>query len=458
MRSVRLSQTLKSASFKLTAAYVVLFALSVCILAAVTYFSVQAELSREFHGRILAESSALEADYRTGGVKQVLHSIADRQRGHLTDGLDFTLFDADGKHLFGTLPKVPCTRGWTTLTGPPDGDEPPGEMEQLGVYVTPLPNGLCLMVGDDWGEVENFGAVIVKTFAWVLLLSLSLAVGGGLFLSTRFLNRIETINRTAEAIIGGDINRRIPRRGAPDDLDRLSATLNRMLDRTCELMESLKQLSNNIAHDLRTPLGRLRRQLECARAGNLTGRQSQAVLDQSVAEIDTVLELFEAILRIAQIESGNRRSGFQRISLSDLAADTCEAFGPALEEDGRSLRQDIEPDLWIHGDQELLTLSLANLLENSAAHTPAGSQIVVSLKRAGRVLRFEVSDNGPGVPEGEHKRIFKRFYRLEQSRTTAGNGLGLSIVAAVAELHSVRVEAVDNQPGLSIVMTFPPAA
>ena len=455
---MRLSQTLKSASFKLTVAYAGLFALSVGMLAAVTYVSVQSEMSREFHGRILAESSALEADYKSGGVKQVVRAIADRQRGRLTDGLDYTLIDAAGLHLFGSLPLVACNRGWTTLTGPPDGDEAPGELERLAVYVTPLPGGLCLLVGDDWGEVEDFGGVILKTFGWVMLLSLTMAVAGGIFLSSKFLKRIDAINKTAEAIIAGDITRRIPRRGAPDDLDKLASTLNRMLDRTNGLMDSLKHLSNDIAHDLRTPLGRLRRQLDSAQQRALSPEEYRAVIRQSVVEVDAILDTFSAILRIAQIESGNRRSGFQRFCLSQLVADVCETFGPALEEDGRTLCQAIEPDLCVQGDQELLTLSLSNLLENAATHTPQRSLITVSLRNLGDGIELGVSDDGPGIPEGERKRIFQRFYRLEASRSAPGNGLGLSIVAAVAELHVARIDASDNGPGLRIAMTFPAAA
>jgi signal transduction histidine kinase len=455
---VRLSQTLKSASFKLTAAYAGLFALSVGALAAVTYFSVTAELSREFEGRIMAESSALKADYQAGGVRQVLRAISDRQRGKLTDGLDFTLFDAGGRHLFGTLPAMACSQGWTTLIGPPDGDEPPGEMEKLGVYITPLPGGLCLLVGDDRGDVENFGSVILKTFGWVSLLSLTMAIAGGIFLSSKFLKRIETINRTAEAIIEGDISRRIPRRGAPDDLDRLAATLNRMLDRTSSLTDSLRHLSNDIAHDLRTPLGRLRRELEMARNGQLSTAQYRAVIEQSVDEVDDILNMFAAILRISQIESGSRRSGFQRFCLSTLVGDVCETFGPALEEDGRTLREEVEPGLWIQGDQELVTLSLANLLENAASHTPDGATITVSLRRGQDGVQLDVADNGLGVPEDERKRIFQRFYRTETSRTTPGNGLGLSIVAAVADVHGARVTAMDNHPGLKIALAFPAAA
>jgi signal transduction histidine kinase len=455
---VRLKQTLKSASFRLTAAYAGLFAVSVGVLAAVTYFSVEAELNREFQGRIISESSALEADYKAGGVRQVLRAISDRQRGRLTDGLDFTLFDGSGRHLFGTLPVVPCKRGWTTLTGPPDGDEPPGEMERLGVFITPLPGGQCLLVGDDLGDVENFGAVILKTFGWVFLLSLTMAIAGGLFLSSEFLKRIEAITRTAEAIIEGDITRRIPRRSAPDDLDRLAATLNRMLDRTSSLTDSLKHLSNDVAHDLRTPLGRLRRELETARTAALSPEGYRAVIEQSVTEVDDILNLFSAILRISQIESGSRRSGFERFCLSALVADVCETFGPALEEDGRTIWQEIEPDLWIQGDQELVTLSLANLLENAAAHTPLDATITVSLHKAGGSVELDVADDGQGVPESERKRIFQRFYRMEASRTTPGNGLGLSIVAAVAEVHGAQLAAADNHPGLRIAMVFPATA
>lgn len=451
---MRLSQTLKSASFKLTAAYAGLFALSVSILAAITYFSVTSELSGEFNARVRSESEALQSDFLAGGIPQVLRTIRERQRGPMADGLDYSLWDGSGRHLFGALPDVPCRAGWTILTGPPDGDEAPGELEVLKLYVTPLGNQACLLVGDDWGKVQRYGGLILRTFAWIFLLSLTMAIAGGLFLSSRFLKRIETITKTAEAIIEGDMTRRVPRRSAPDDLDRLAATLNRMLDRTTGLMESLKHLSNDIAHDLRTPLGRLRQLLDAARYEDHSVEEYRALLDKGVREVDTILEMFAALLRIAQIESGNRRAGFQRFCLSRLASDICETFAPALEEDGRILAQEIAPDVWIVGDPELLTLSLANLLENANIHTPASAKITVSLIRVTGGVQLCVADNGPGVPAKDTKRIFQRFYRLDESRTTRGNGLGLSIVAAVAELHNAKLFASDNHPGLRVGMTF----
>jgi signal transduction histidine kinase len=449
---VRLAQTVKSASFKLAFAYVLLFAASFGLLAAITYFSVTGELSRQFHNRILAESHALQTDFRQGGVPQLLRTISARQRGHLVGGLDYSLVDRPGAHLFGTMPIVPCKPGWTTIMGPPDGDEDPGEMEQLGVYVTPLDNGLCLFVGNDWGEVQNYGRVVLQTFAWVFLLSLTLAVAGGLFLSSAFLKRIEAMRQTADAIIRGDIRRRIPRRKAPDELDKLAATLNLMLDRMTALMDSLRHLSNNIAHDLRTPLGRVQRLLEDASGETLTEAQYRRAIEDCARELDGVLEMFGAILRISQIESGNRRSGFKKLDLSNLVLETCEVFSPAFEEDGKTLNHNVEPGISIYGDPELLTLSLSNLLENANVHTPSPSTISVSLHHVGSQAELAVSDNGPGVPAPLREKIFERFFRVDGSRASAGNGLGLSIVAAVTELHAGRKFAEDNRPGLRIGM------
>jgi signal transduction histidine kinase len=455
---VRLEQLLKSASFRFTAAYVGLFIVSVGILAGLVYFSATSELERTIHVRIAVESDALRAEYARGGTDQLLQAIAERQRSRLIGGLDYALYDGNGKRLFGNLSAVPCTKGWVTFSGPPDGDEPAGELEKLGVLVTPLPNGHCLLVGDDIGKIRKFGSLILDSFGWVLLVTVMLAVAGGIFLSSRVLRRIETINRTAEAIIEGDISRRIPRRGTPDDLDRLAATLNRMLDRMTGLMESLRHISNDVAHDLRTPLGRLRQALEEAGRTASSPDEFRTAIDRAVAEVDGILDTFGAILRIAQIESGSRRSGFQRLLLSELVADVCETYAPSIEDAGKTLRTEIQPDLWIHGDRELLVQSLANLLENAIAHTPAGALVTVSLNHPPEGIELNVADNGFGVSEAERKQIFKRFYRVERSRSAAGNGLGLSIVAAVAELHAAKLSADDNHPGLKIGVVFSDAA
>jgi signal transduction histidine kinase len=274
-----------------------------------------------------------------------------------------------------------------------------------------------------------------------------------LLLSLGFLRRVDSITRTAAAIIEGDLSQRIPIRGTNDDLDRLSTTLNQMLNRITELMESLRQVSNDIAHDLRTPLARLRHKLEEAQALS-SGPEQISMLEASIAVTDEVLDTFAALLRIAQVEAGTRRAGFQTVDLSEVFENVAHAFDAAAEAEGNTLICNVQAGLVIQGDKELLTQMLANLLENAIRHTPAKSRIEIKLARDASGLVGSVEDDGPGVPAEEHEHIFRRFYRLERSRTTPGNGLGLAIVAAIANVHNIRLTIVDRAPGLSITMRF----
>ncbi|GAA0544221.1 signal transduction histidine kinase [Rhizomicrobium palustre] len=452
---MRLAQTLRSASFKLSAAYVGLFTVSVGVLAGLTYLLAVSRLEADFRTHIEAETHMLSGEYASGGAPSLLHAISERLRNRLAGGLDYTVIDAQGRRLAGALPPGSCDAGWKTIYGPPDGDEPAGQLENLAVLVTPLPQGYCLMIGDDFGKVSGFGSLILRTFGWVILVSLTLAVAGGIFLSSRFLKRIDAINRTAEAIIEGDIRQRIPRRAAPDDLDRLAATLNRMLDRTTELMESLRHVTSDIAHDLRTPLGRLRNQLEDAKATAATPDEFRVTTERAIAEVDGLLTTFSAILRIAQIESGSRRAGFKPLSLSALVNDIGDSFEDAIAEAGKSLRIAVAPDVVVQGDAELLSQALINLLENAVLHTPRETAITISLELCEGQACLSVSDNGPGVPEADRERIFKRFFRLERSRSSAGNGLGLSIVSAVTQLHGAQITVCDNKPGLNVTLRLP---
>lgn len=452
---MRLSQTLRTTSFRLTAAYAILFTVSVGILATVVVLLVSSQLDRDFHARILADSGSLRQEYRIGGISRLMEALHDRLSGRLVGGLDYGLFDVHGHRLYGTLPYARCVTGWTKSVVPPDGDEAPGEMEELHVYVTPLTNTDCLMVGDDIGKVHRVAITILKSFGWVALLLLLLAIGGGIFLSSRFLKRIETMNRALEAIIEGDMQRRIPRRETTDDLDRLAGTVNRMLDRITGLMDSVRHVCNDIAHDLRTPLGRLRRKLDDSARTAQTPEEYLATIDSAVSDVDSILETFGAILRIAQIESGSRRIGFQQISLSALVADVCETFTPSMEDAHKTLIQSVVPAVSVQGDRELLVQLLANLLGNTITHTPSGTTVTVSLRTDHGAVTLDVADNGPGVPTAERTRIFERFYRVSQDRAVAGNGLGLSIVAAIADLHGGTIVAMDNSPGLRIRIRLP---
>ena len=286
-----------------------------------------------------------------------------------------------------------------------------------------------------------------------------LGIGGGALLSRAFLARVDAIARTAEAIIDGDLARRVPVRGTGDDLDRLAGTLNHMLDRIGALMDSLRQVSADVAHDLRTPLSRLYQRLEDARLHARSVAEYEAAVDGALAEAEGLLDTFSALLRIAQVEGASPRAGFGDVDLSAVADAVADAYRPDAEEGGRHLTADVTPGVVVCGDQELLTQALANLVENALRHTPAGTRIGVSLSRehvTGACLTVE--DDGPGVHAEDLPHLTHRFYRGEHSRTTPGNGLGLSLVAAVAELHGAELYLQAGDPGFRARLCFHSAA
>ena len=455
---MRPPRIVRTASFKLAALYALIFGASVIALAAVVYVISTTALDRQTRTRIQSEALELSQEYQAGGLPQMLSAIRARQRGKLVGGLDYTVYDPGGHRLFGTLPHKAISAGWSEMTGPPDGDEPKGELERLVVYSVPLKGGNWLMVGDDIGKVEKVGRLIMTTFGSALVLMILFAAVGGVALSLGFLGRVDAITRTAEAIIGGNIRRRIPLRGTADDLDRLAGTLNRMLDRITGLMESLRQVSSDIAHDLRTPLGRMRQTLDEARRNAQTTQDYEQAVDRALAEADAILDTFAALLRIAQIESGSRRAGFRSLDLSELVTSVGQTFAPVAEDEGRSLALRVAPALRIVGDRELLTQMLANLVENAIRHTARGAHIDIALSEEGGVPVLMVGDDGPGIPPAERANVLQRFYRLERSRTHAGSGLGLSLIAAIVDLHGATMNLDDNAPGLKAVIRFGAAA
>ncbi len=444
---------LRTVSFRLVALYVLIFGASVSGLAGVTYFVATAALDAQIRSRIEGDAAALRDEYTSGGMRQLLQAVAERRRGRLKDGLVYAVFQG-GHRLFGTLPASTLVKGWSEVRGPPDGDEPVGESERLATLAVKLPGDAWVVVADDIGRVAVMGGVILRTLAIVLALSITVAVAGGIMLSRGFLRRVEAITNTAEAIIAGDVRRRVPRRDTVDDLDRLAATLNRMLDRIGELMETLHQVSNDIAHDLRTPLGRLQQGLEEVRRLPRAAPEYEAAIDEAIAESQGLLETFGALLRIAQIETGTRKSGFASVDLSAVVDMVWETYVPVAEDDGRQLVKSSLRGVTVRGDRELLAQMLINLVENAITHTSEGTRIEIALRHDANGIDLDVADNGPGVPPEERERIFKRFYRLEPSRHKPGSGLGLSLVAAIANLHGIHLDVADNGPGLRIRAHF----
>jgi len=448
---VRPPRVFRTATFRLAALYVLLFATSVAVLGAIVYLATAAALDRRLDARIAGEMATLKSSFQRGGLARLEDDVRAHQRTRPAGPLDYLVFDAKGARLAGDLPIVPARLGWSDVAT----KESDGDISRRRVLVAPLTGGTRLAIGADREQIDELEELIFDGFASAFGAVIALGSIGGIALSLALLKRVETIRRAAEAIIAGDLTRRVPVRGTNDDLDRLSQTLNHMLDRVAELMESLRQVSTDIAHDLKTPLARLRQRLEAMQTRAQAGAEQNAGLEAAVAQVDEILGIFGALLRIAQIEAGTRRSGFRELDLSAVFANVADAFAPAAEDAGKRLEAKIKPAIRFLGDRELLTQMLANLVENAVRHTASGTRIEVSLGSDRDRTIGTVTDNGPGAPAEERERIFQRFYRLEHSRSTPGSGLGLSLVKAVADLHDIALEVRDAEPGLQIVMRFP---
>lgn len=436
----------RSTSLRLAALYTAAFALAVLVLGVVTLFSTRAALADQFDRRIQAEAAAMVLEYRSEGLVGVVEAVHERDR---TPGsLDYGVQGPRGEPLAGRLASGSTARGWSVVR-----IGPPGRQEAIRVLTVDLPGGRRLLVGDDEERIEALDLTVVRGFGLALAGVVILGVAGGFALSNDMHRRLAAISGTAEAIIDGDLGRRVPLRGSDDDLDRLAQTINRMLDRIGALMESLKQVSNDVAHDLRTPLTRLRQRLE---AGLTSPGEREAALEGALADLDAILETFAALLRIAQIEGGARRAGFRACDLAVIAATVVDAFAPSAEEGGQILTRSGRGPVRIDGDADLLTQMLVNLVENSLRHAGPGARIAVTTGVEDGAPVLSVRDDGPGVPEAERERLFDRFYRLERSRSTPGSGLGLALVAAVAKLHGAEIRMADAAPGLEARIVFPP--
>jgi len=453
MSFARLPRIVRTANFGLAILYAALFAASVVILGAIVYWIMQTSLERQMTSRINAEVDLLQEEFRSEGLQELVREV--RERTTYFPALDYLVLDAKGNRLAGNLPRMPKGLGWTDIEVEAQAQSlTPNVEREFRVRSVMLGDGVRLAVWDDLEPVEEIQEAFLEALGSVLLAFLLLSLSGGLLLSRGFLRQVDAITHTAEAIIDGNLNRRIPLRGTGDNFDRLSSTLNRMLDRIKDLMESLSQVSNDIAHALRTPLGRLRQKLEVARINAEQSPRCEAAIDAAITETDTILDTFSALLRIAQMEAGARHAGFHEIDLSTLFETVADAYSVAAEDQGNELIAKIQPGVAGWGDRDLFTEMLGNLLDNAIRHTPKGTHIELSLANGGSKLIASVADNGLGIPVEERERAFRRFYRLERSMTTPGNGLGLSLVAAVAELHGMELRAEDNAPGLRITMTF----
>lgn len=310
----------------------------------------------------------------------------------------------------------------------------------------------------DAGDHSGFTVMIELAMVAVAVLLLVLAGLAAVLVTRRTVGRIEEINATSRAIMLSGLDRRIPLRGSHDEWDRVAENLNQMLDRIETLMAEVKQVSDNVAHDLRTPLTRMRGRLEKAYHTPRDSEADAALIGDTIADLDAVLGMFASITRISEIETRARRSAFRALNLAEIAGEVVELYDAAAEQVSTRLSLGGDREVFVTGDRDLLFDAIANLVDNAIKHGRAGGRVTVTCRSADGGAMIAIADDGPGIPTEARDHVFKRFYRLEQSRYTPGNGLGLSLVAAVARLHGAEIALHDNTPGLTVQLSFPKTA
>ena len=439
-----------SAAYRIAFANFGAYAIGLALLGAVIFAVMHIALTRQLDSMISDEATTLASEYRAGGNGELREAIAERELSQSATRMLYAVFAPDGRRIYGSFPaKGPLGRGLLDIRFN-DPREGPDLARGIVVDLSPAER-LVVAVDSDW--IERIEQTVVTVFAAGFLGACLLGIGGALILGGYLERRLRSISRSAEGIIGGDIRRRMPVSERRDEFDELALTLNRMLDRVEGLLENLRQVSNDIAHDLRTPLSRLRTRLE---NGALEDPGAAGgVLEDAIKRVDEVLSLFAAILRIAEVEGGETRRSFAQVNLSALVTELVESFSPSFEDEGYTLLSSVEANAELLGDRELLAQAIINLLENAQRHTPVGSIVRLTLVSAGDFLCIRVLDNGPGVLKADLGRITKRFTRLERARSTAGYGLGLSLVTAVARLHQGRLVLRNAEPGLSATIELP---
>ncbi|MBA4287287.1 MAG: two-component sensor histidine kinase [Xanthomonadaceae bacterium] len=411
---------------------------------------------------VLDEIRILEAEFGVDGRRGVQQLISRRLAENADGRQAYLLLDADGRRLAGNLAAIPAKSpsraDWyeqPTLHQPVDAS--------LRLRRLTLADDSTLVVGFDDHEITAFVDALQRAAGLGFAATLLLGLVAGALSSQLTLGHLDIINRTATRIIEGDLGHRVPLRGSNDEFDRLSATLNEMLDRIGELMESVKRATESIAHDLRTPLARMRNRIEVARfAAPVDPAGQQELLDALCQEVDRVLTVFASLLRLATIESGVLRSGFQRVDLRPLVDDAISLYEALASEREIGVSLTIAgaaaDGCIVDGDRDLLFQAICNLLDNAVKFSPDGGDIGVELALADRVVRICIDDRGPGVPVEHRERVFDRLVRLDHSRASPGFGLGLSLVRAIARLHRGDCHLQDGAPGTRALLELPQAS
>ncbi|MGE0718926.1 MAG: ATP-binding protein [Alphaproteobacteria bacterium] len=450
---------LRTTTFRLALAYLAIFVASSITLLAFIWWATTGAIDRETEQIIEAEITGLAEQYRQRSIVGLLRVVNERSMGERGDEMRYLVAGPRYEHIAGNLSAWPAElrdkRGLVEATLPvARGDH--AELRKTMVLLLDLPNGFHLLVGRDMKERGEFRERVLGALAWSLALTLALGILGGHWVSRHLMRRVDSINRTSAEIRAGDLKRRVPVGGKGDEFDQLALSLNAMLDQIERLMSGMRQVTANIAHDLRTPLNRLRARLEVTLLEKPDVERYREALQATVDEADRLIATFNAMLSIADAEAGARPDALSNIPLAPLVDQVAELYEPLAEEKGLAFSVVHEGDATAKADRHLLSQAVANLLDNAIKYTPAGGKVTIRSTAAPAGAEIVVADTGPGIPPESRDVVLERFVRLEQSRSTPGNGLGLSLVAAVARMHGATLTLDDNTPGLRVTLRFPP--
>lgn len=453
----RVQKLFRTTAFKLSLAYLAIFALCAFLALGYVAWNARAVLDDQIVSTIDAEINGLSEQYNAGGLRRLITVVERRSR---EPGASLYLVTtASGEHVVGNVGYVPAavlaSPGQSeTRYGRGDSDVDP---HRAIVRVFTLPGGFRLLVGRDTEERDRLRAVIGRAFGTSLAAVVILGVIGGWLAASRVLRRVDAMTQTTRAIMAGDLDGRLYVAGNGDELDRLAASLNLMLERIGELMRGMCEVSDNIAHDLKTPLTRLRNRADEALRKAASPDELRIALEAVIEESDGLIRVFNALLMIARLEAGNAREILAPVDLGAAVREVGELYEALAEDQGLALDVRAEDGLIIAGNRELIGQALSNLIDNALKYGADGSEarVAVEAARSGDAVRLTVSDHGPGIPEAERERVLSRFVRLEDARSRPGFGLGLSLVNAVVRLHRGTLRLSDNAPGLRIELAFP---
>lgn len=446
---------LRTTAFRVTLLHLALTLLGTAALSGVAWWATIGFAARQLAADVEQETGVLLRAARLGGAPSVAVSVEARMAADRTGTGYYLLAGPDGARLAGNLAQAPRAAGWRTLRLEGGGGGAGAAGTEVLAHGTRLPDGAFLVVARDLAPVRDLEARLLGAAGWVGGGALMLGLLGGVLVGRGVSRRAAAMEAALAAVEAGEIGRRLPARAGGDEFDRLAGRINAALDRLQELMAAVRRVTDDVAHDLRTPLSRLRQRLEAA----ATGRDADArgAVASAIEECDRILGVFEALLRIAQVEGGGTRASFRRFDLSGVVEAVAEVYGPAAEERRQTLEARVAPGVSAWGDRELVAQMLANLVENAVRHGREGGRVEVALERSpGGGAAVTVADDGAGVPAAERERVFRRFHRLDAARSSPGTGLGLALAKAVADLHGMGIALLDNAPGLRAAVSVPP--